>query len=169
MTRLSRTAGPGVACPDEAATRAAGRDLAGRLARGDLVLVEGDLGAGKTVFVRGLAEGLGIAPGEVSSPTFALVHEYGPDGAEPVLAHVDLYRLAVRPGSLEELGLRDLRGRGAIVAVEWPAAELQEEGAWTVSIVPGVEGGRLVSIARLGPPLPPGSGRPEAPEDSGKV
>ena len=158
MTRLPGATGPGVVCPDEAATRAAGKELARRLAPGDLVLIEGDLGAGKTVFVRGLAEGLGIAPDEVASPTFALVHEYGPGGETSILAHVDLYRLRVHPGTLEDLGLRDLRIRGAVVAVEWPAGELLEEGAWTVSIAPAGEGARLVHIGRLGSPLLPGQG-----------
>ena len=139
-----------IAAEDEERTRRAGRDLASRLAPGDLVLLEGDLGAGKTVFVRGLAAGLGVDEETVSSPTFALVHEYGPEGAPPVLVHVDLYRLSGEPArALEELGLGDLRLGGAILAVEWPSAPLFEAGAWRVSIA--IEDGkrRRIEIRRL--------------------
>lgn len=117
-------------------TRTAGRDLARRLDRGDAVFVEGELGAGKTVFVKGLAEGLGLDPDEVTSPSFALVHEYGPPGKPPTLVHADLYRLP-GGGSIEDLGL-DERG-GAILVVEWPRAPVTGRRAWRVkiSIAPG--------------------------------
>ena len=74
----------------EAETEAAGRQLAESLRAGDVVLLYGDLGAGKTAFTRGIAQGLGIDPAEVSSPTFTLIQEYR--GRLP-LYHVDLYRL----------------------------------------------------------------------------
>jgi tRNA threonylcarbamoyladenosine biosynthesis protein TsaE len=139
-----------VVSDDENDTRGAGSELARRLSAGDLVLLEGDLGAGKTVFVRGLAVGLGVGEAAVSSPTFALVHEYGPEGVPPVLVHVDLYRLSEEsPGALEELGLRDLRRGGAILAVEWPRTFLFESGAWHVRVA--VEKGkrRRIEIRRL--------------------
>ncbi|MGZ6988638.1 MAG: tRNA (adenosine(37)-N6)-threonylcarbamoyltransferase complex ATPase subunit type 1 TsaE, partial [Thermoanaerobaculia bacterium] len=66
-------------------TRRLGADLARRLSPGDVVLLEGELGAGKTAFVKGLAAGLGLDPDDVSSPSFALVHEYGPAGKPPAL------------------------------------------------------------------------------------
>ena len=113
-------------------TRRAGAALARRLAPGSAVLVEGDLGAGKTVFVKGLAEGLGLDPDDVSSPTFALVHEYGPPGGRPVLVHADLYRLPAEGGPVEDLGL-DARG-DAILAVEWPRPPLTALRAWRVTI-----------------------------------
>ena len=75
----------------EAETSALGRALGRRLSAGDVVLLAGPLGAGKTAFVRGLAEGLGCAADEVSSPTFTLVQEYR--GGRLPLVHVDLYRL----------------------------------------------------------------------------
>jgi tRNA threonylcarbamoyladenosine biosynthesis protein TsaE len=95
------------------ATEAAGERIGRQVRRGDLLLLTGGLGAGKTTFVRGLARGAG-ASGDVMSPTFQLVRVYG----GPVqLAHVDLYRLS-GPGELSELGLDELLDEGAVV-VEW--------------------------------------------------
>jgi tRNA threonylcarbamoyladenosine biosynthesis protein TsaE len=96
-------------------TAAVGRDLAARLSAGSAVLLYGDLGAGKTAFVRGLAEGLGIAADEVSSPTFTLVQEYR--GGRLPLFHVDLYRLN-EAREVDELGLDEITAEG-VVAIEW--------------------------------------------------
>jgi len=99
----------------EAETRAIASRLASNLKAGDVLLLSGDLGAGKTAFVRGLAEGLAIAADEVTSPTFTLVHEYR--GGRLPLIHVDLYRLD--RADLDEVGLdQDLAGSG-VTAVEW--------------------------------------------------
>ena len=98
----------------EADTIAAGRELGGRLGPGAVVLLEGPLGAGKTAFVRGLAEGLGCDGGDVSSPTFTIVQEYR---GRVTLQHVDLYRLA--PAEVDDLALEDLMS-GTVIAVEWP-------------------------------------------------
>ncbi len=100
----------------EEETSAVGERLASSLGAGDVILLYGELGAGKTAFVRGLARGLGAAPEEVSSPTFTLIQEYPAAGA--VLFHVDLYRL--HPEEVEDLGLEELIANGGIVAVEWP-------------------------------------------------
>lgn len=81
-----------------------------------MLLVSGNLGAGKTAFVRGLAEGLGIDPGEVSSPTFTLVHEYR--GGRLILYHADLYRL--ERTATEDLGLEELGVADGVLAIEWP-------------------------------------------------
>jgi len=97
----------------DAETEAIGADLATRLVAGSRVLLYGELGAGKTAFVRGLAAGLGVDPDEVSSPTFTLVQEYR--GRLP-LYHVDLYRLA--PGEVDDLGLDALAADG-VLAIEW--------------------------------------------------
>ena len=90
--------------------------LAGELRSGAVVLLSGPLGAGKTAFVRGLARGLGVDPGEVSSPTFTLVHEYR--GGRLRLFHADLYRLGT--AAAEDLGLDELGVRTGVLAIEWP-------------------------------------------------
>ena len=92
----------------------AGRGLAAELRAGDVVLIDGPLGAGKTAFVRGLAEGLGADPGEVSSPTFTILQQYR---STPMLYHADLYRLSVAEAA--DLGLEET-GLDGVLAVEWP-------------------------------------------------
>lgn len=99
----------------EAATMAVARAFAARLEPGDVLLLEGPLGAGKTAFVRGLAEGLGAPPEAVSSPTFTLVQEY--QGGRLPLQHADLYRLS--PVEVDDLGLAEM-GEDGVLAVEWP-------------------------------------------------
>lgn len=99
----------------EQETAAAGAKLAATLMPGTFVLLYGDLGAGKTAFVRGLASGLGADPANVSSPTFVLVQHYR--GRLP-LTHVDLYRLDNAAAAIDDLGLEELVGNG-ILAVEW--------------------------------------------------
>ena len=99
----------------EAETTALGRSLAADLRRGDVVLLEGVLGAGKTALARGLAAGLGVPEEEVRSPTFTLVNPYA--GRLPVY-HVDLYRI-VTPRDLDELGLEEILGTDGVAIVEW--------------------------------------------------
>ena len=103
-------------CGSVAETHEAGRQLAGLLRGGEVLSLEGPLGAGKTTFVKGLAEGLGCRADEVSSPTFTLVHEY-PDGRLP-LVHLDLYRLD-SADELAALGFDDLLAGTTIAALEW--------------------------------------------------
>ena len=109
-TRSTHVAG------SESDTQTIARELAATLRAGDVLLLSGELGAGKTTFVRGLAEGLGIDPGEVSSPTFTLVHEYR-DG-RLTLYHADLYRL--ERAATEDLGLEEIGVRDGVLAIEWP-------------------------------------------------
>jgi tRNA threonylcarbamoyladenosine biosynthesis protein TsaE len=99
----------------EAETEQAGERCGRTLAPGAVVHLYGDLGAGKTAFVRGLARGLGADPDAVSSPTFTIMQEYG--GRRATLYHVDLYRLT--PPEIEDLGLDDLIDGGGVVAIEW--------------------------------------------------
>ncbi len=114
--------------PTVADTEAFGRRLAVDLSAGDLVVLDGPLGAGKTALARGIAAGLGVQ-GRVSSPTFIIAREHRsgsrPDGGEPVaMVHVDAYRLglgAERSATFDELDALDLDTdlAGAVVVVEW--------------------------------------------------
>lgn len=108
MTRVITTT-------SEEETSAAGERFAESLSPGDVVLLYGELGAGKTAFVRGMARGLGASPDDVSSPTFTLIQEYR--GSRVTLHHVDLYRL--QPVEVDDLGLDELIAGTDIVAIEW--------------------------------------------------
>lgn len=122
-------------------------DLARGFRGGEVVLLRGELGAGKTAFVRGLARGLGIDPGEVASPTFVLLTSYP---GNLTLHHADLYRLAGN-GDEQELGLDELPGERSVLAVEWAErlrflpwekpvrVEIRHEGADERSV--SIEGG----------------------------
>ncbi len=99
----------------EEETSLAGEALGRDLKPGDVVLLFGDLGAGKTAFVRGMARGIGADPEDVSSPTFTIVQEYA--GRSATLYHVDLYRL--ESAEIDDLGLDDLVSSDGIVAIEW--------------------------------------------------
>lgn len=94
-------------------TIALGEWLASKLPRRCVVLLIGDLGAGKTTLAKGIAKGLGIAPEEVTSPTFTLIHEYSDR-----LYHIDLYRLDDER-AVARLGLEELFERDAVVLIEW--------------------------------------------------
>jgi tRNA threonylcarbamoyladenosine biosynthesis protein TsaE len=99
--------------PEE--TAALGRALGATLTAGAVVLLFGDLGAGKTAFVKGLAEGLDVPADEVSSPTFTIIQEYR--GGRLPLFHVDLYRLN-HPREVDDLGLDEIAAEG-VMAIEW--------------------------------------------------
>jgi tRNA threonylcarbamoyladenosine biosynthesis protein TsaE len=99
----------------EKETEHLGLDLAGLMKRGDVVALYGELGAGKTCLVRGLAEGLGLESEMVSSPSFSLINEY--PGPVP-LFHVDCYRLHLEE-EIEELGLEEYFDRPGITVIEW--------------------------------------------------
>lgn len=101
--------------PEE--TIALGRKLAEGLAPPKLILLRGELGAGKTTLVKGIAEGFHAATQEdVTSPTFTLVHEYRGPGVN--VYHIDLYRVDT-PRQLETLGLDDLMGENSVLLIEW--------------------------------------------------
>ena len=131
-------------------TRALGRELAQRLPKGAILLLQGPLGAGKTSLVQGLAQACGISE-PITSPTFALAQHY-PQG-QPPLVHLDLYRLEA-PGSADELFLQEeeeARAMGALMAVEWPERlRLVLSEAWQLELAYQGEGRR----ARLTPPHP---------------
>ena len=136
------------------ASEAAGRDLATRLRAGDVVLLEGDLAAGKTTFVRGLVGGLGGDTQLVSSPSFVLLQSYDCRvGDIAALHHVDLYRLAEDVADLREVGLEDtLSDPTAIVAVEWPKDTLAtwipaDSRVWRIAITTEEDDSRRIEIS----------------------
>ena len=116
-----------VVSESEQETADLGASMARSLEPGSVVLLEGELGAGKTAFVRGLAVGLGAPEDEVSSPTFTLIQEYR--GRVPFL-HADLYRIS--GAEAEDLGLDELGGDG-VVAIEW-AEKLARRPAGAVEV-----------------------------------
>jgi tRNA threonylcarbamoyladenosine biosynthesis protein TsaE len=121
-------------------TEAEGERIGQTLKEGDLLLLDGPLGAGKTTFVRGLARGIG-SPDMVASPTFVLVRVYH---GRVQLAHVDLYRLDRAP-ELRDLGLDELLEDGAVV-IEW-GDRLDAPGARVISIEPVGGDERRIRIA----------------------
>ncbi len=129
----------------EVETEALGARLAGRLMPGAVVAFTGDLGAGKTAFTRGLAQGLGIVD-RVTSPTFTIVNEY--EGGRLPLFHFDMYRLG-SAGELFDIGWEDYLTRGGVCAVEWSenVADALEEDTIFVNICRGnVDCRRIISI-----------------------
>ena len=122
--------------------RAFGRKLAGSLRPGDVVTLSGPLSAGKTTLVRGMLEELGH-PGEVPSPSFALVQPY--EAVDPPVWHVDLYRID-HAADIDELGLEDIRDEGVLV-IEWP--EHAGPDAWpealALSLEVGEDGSRVLT------------------------
>jgi len=133
-----------------AETEALAAEMAKGFRGGEVVLLSGELGAGKTAFVRGLARGLGLDPGEVASPTFVLLTAYpGP----LTLHHADLFRLR-GDGDEAELGLEELPGPRGVLAVEW--AERLADRPWRQGLVHDVrlehagEDARHVTIEAAG-------------------
>lgn len=136
--------------PTRRATVRLGQAIALGLRPGDLVLLEGPLGSGKTFLARAICRALGVpASLTVASPTFALTHEY--DTPRGKLLHVDLYRLE-DPRAVGQLGLREALGEGAIALVEWGERFLHELGgdALLVRLVSSAEG-RSASLSSSGP------------------
>lgn len=115
---------------------------------GEVVLLSGELGAGKTAFVRGLARGLGADPEEVASPTFVILTHYP---GRLVLHHVDLYRLSGR-GDDQELGLEELPGGTGVLAVEWPErlSDMPWSGPWRITLEHGGGDVRRLTIVSGG-------------------
>ena len=128
----------------EQETFALAEQLAGTLKPGMVVLLYGDLGAGKTAFVRGLAAGLGANPEDVSSPTFVIMQHY--KGRMP-LTHVDLYRLDTA-AAVDDLGLEELAS-GGVLAIEW-ADKLPRlfDGSVTVRIEDAGGDSRTIHVVR---------------------
>jgi len=147
-----------ITVPTAAAMRALGRRLAALLRAGDLVLLAGPLGAGKTTLVQGMGEALRVR-GPVTSPTFVIARVHPPLSGGPALVHVDAYRL----GGLAEVDDLDLDLDGSVTVVEWGEglAEGLSEDRLEIAIELHGEG-RVVRLTSIGPrwaaDRPPGPG-----------
>lgn len=128
-------------------TAAVARHLAGDLRRGDLVLLEGDLGAGKTTFARALCAALGV-DGPVTSPTFGVAHRY--DSELGLIAHLDLHRLG-DVGLLDRELVDDELDAADLAIVEWPsgAPGLEDEATWRVSLAHAGGDRREIDVEQL--------------------
>ena len=137
-------------------TWALARKFAAELKPGDVVCLEGDLGAGKTTFTQGLASALGVS-GRVTSPTFCIVQEHASDRRSdrqtiPLLVHMDLYRLHDE-ADVEAIGWEDYLARGAVLVIEWPdrAGDLIPDSARKVVFRHGPsEEARRIAIDSVG-------------------
>jgi tRNA threonylcarbamoyladenosine biosynthesis protein TsaE len=123
--------------------------LGGRFAGGEVVLLSGELGAGKTAFVRGLARGIGADPGEVASPTFVLLTSYP---GRMTLHHADLYRLEAADAD-RELGLEELPGPRGVLAVEWAErlSFVPWPRVWRVALEHAGEDARRLTVSEESP------------------
>lgn len=149
--------------PDAETTRAFGRALAGVLRAGDLVVLTGDLGAGKTTLTQGIGAGLGVR-GQVASPTFIVAREHPSLVGGPALVHVDAYRL----GSLDEVDALDLDSGldESVTVVEWGQGLVESLAGDRLEIVlERPRGTGLPSGSAQGSSRDEGSGRDERPGD----
>jgi tRNA threonylcarbamoyladenosine biosynthesis protein TsaE len=138
---------------DAEATEELGQGIAGDLAAGDVLFLEGELGAGKTTLVRGLVTGLGGDPEDVSSPSFVLLQSYRCRLRKiAVVHHVDLYRVADDLSDLREIGLEEVLSDGvAVVAIEWPRSSLEGwlppgSRLWHIDLRHGPDGSRQITV-----------------------
>jgi len=134
-----------------ARTEAIAAEFATSLLTGDVVALHGDMGAGKTQFVRGLVRGLGGDPRGVSSPTFVLLNVYdapGPHAAAPrlVVYHLDAYRVHGAE-DFEGIGFTELLEQGGVVVVEWPSRVAELLPPRTIHVTLRVTGARRREIA----------------------
>lgn len=133
--------------PEE--TKSFGAQLAGQLPRRGVVLLIGDLGAGKTTLAKGMIEGLGVVSAdEVTSPTYTIIHEYG----EPTrVYHVDLYRLDTEEEVIA-LGFEELLERDALILIEWGERfpKLLPEQRIEITLTPDVDDRRVIVISSRG-------------------
>ncbi|MEA2572369.1 MAG: tRNA threonylcarbamoyladenosine biosynthesis protein TsaE [Acidobacteriota bacterium] len=134
----------------EAESDAAGREIARSLPRDAVVHLSGDLGAGKTFLARAIATELGADPLEVSSPSFAIVHEY-PTGSGAPIIHIDGYRLSNNRREWLEIGIPELLAGPGVKLIEWPKREFEEfeEGHVEVTIRVLDDGSREINVSQF--------------------
>ncbi len=132
----------------ELETEELGQRLGEALLPDGILLLEGDLGSGKTVLVRGVARAAGADPAEVQSPTFTLIHHY--QGERSSVTHIDLYRL--EPEEVVQIGLDELLAGPGIKAIEWPERMPdQVDGAVTLRLYRRGPGRRAIVVTGLEP------------------
>lgn len=135
---------------DAGETMMLGKEIGARLEGGEVLFLDGPLGAGKTVFVKGLAAALGIDPEEVTSPSFTLVNPYS---GRLALFHIDLYRLDAGPAAAAAVDLEELlTDERAVIVIEWAerlGAYPIAADVWRVGIRGDGETERLISIAKV--------------------
>lgn len=137
-----------VYCPDESATEELGSIVGSLLREGDVVCLSGDLGAGKTVFARGIARAQGVAKDEISSPTFAIMNIY--NGKQNEVRHFDLFRLN-SPSELGDIGFDEYVGGYGITVIEWADLFPEELPEEFLNISIAVENdGRVVTLEAYG-------------------
>ena len=131
----------------EAETTAAGREIARMLPPDAVVHLVGDLGAGKTFLARAIATELGADPLEVSSPSFAIVHEYPRAGAPPII-HIDGYRLSENRREWLEIGIPEMLAGPGVKLIEWPKREFEEfeDAHVEVRIEVRDDGARVITV-----------------------
>ena len=134
---------------NEAETAAAGREIARALPPDAVVHLVGDLGSGKTFLARAIATELGADPREVSSPSFAIVHEYPVAGGGPPIVHIDGYRLSENRREWLEIGIPELLAGPGVKLIEWPKREFEEfeEGHVEVTIRVRDDGAREITFS----------------------
>src|SRR5438270_11876911 len=134
-------------CRSEEETAATGREIARLLPRDAVVLLLGDLGAGKTFLARAVAAALGADPREVASPSFAIVHEYPVAGGAPII-HIDGYRLSGNRREWLEIGIPELLAGPGVKLIEWPkrAFEEFEEAHVEITIAVRDDGAREITV-----------------------
>jgi tRNA threonylcarbamoyladenosine biosynthesis protein TsaE len=145
MTGMPRT----YLCLDEAATEAAGREIARSLAPDAVVHLVGDLGAGKTFLARAIASQLGANAIEVASPSFAIVHEYPIAGGAPII-HIDGYRLSENRREWMEIGIPELLQGPGVKLIEWPKREFDEfeDSHVEITIRVNDDGSRVIEVSQ---------------------
>lgn len=131
----------------EEETRRIAVEIARSLPPSAVVELEGDLGAGKTTMVRAMAEALGADPLDVSSPSFALVHEYPVEGG-PAIVHVDGYRLSGRRREWDEIGIPDMLRADGVKFVEWPKAEFGHRADLRIELHVNEDESRTIELRR---------------------
>lgn len=134
-------------CQTEADSERAGREIARALPRDAVVHLIGDLGAGKTFLARAIATELGAEPREVSSPSFAIVHEYPVAGGAPII-HIDGYRLSENRREWLEIGIPEMLAGPGVKLIEWPKEEFAafEDAHVEISIEVRDDGARAITV-----------------------